>query len=387
MVNIKENIGTYIQQPSLVKSEDIESIKQLAERYPYCSSLSILLLEAYHQFDFVSYEKFLSQTAILAPDRERLHSILEYQNDNKEVNKEDVPEDVEKLDVHVSKNKEDVLVPEKDAASAPEPQSETKEKEVEKQEELDHKKETDKTEEIEETEDTNKESYDRFEKELIASAISSTILSEVDDEEVFDFTSFKKNREKFEPEEELEETTEDSSQIDEQFEEENEDHQTESITQDKEAPESFIDFLRKVNDKKEAKKVSEVTLKEEKETAKKAKKKAKAEKKARKKAEKAAKSTENKEVEVNKIKKQQEILDRFIQQPEPKQRRKSFFSPTENAKRSLQEDADNVSETLAKIHELQGNYGKAIQTYEKLILKNPEKKSFFASRIEELKKK
>ena len=46
-----------------------------------------------------------------------------------------------------------------------------------------------------------------------------------------------------------------------------------------------------------------------------------------------------------------------------------------------------VSETLAKIFAVQGNYPKAIFAYEQLILLIPEKKAFFASQIQELKKK
>lgn len=92
------------------------------------------------------------------------------------------------------------------------------------------------------------------------------------------------------------------------------------------------------------------------------------------------------------------ILDQFIKE-EPKISRpsketiieekpkKEFFSPTKKAKESLDVNSMPVSETLAKIFALQGNYPKAIFAYEQLILINPEKKIFFASRIEELKKK
>jgi tetratricopeptide (TPR) repeat protein len=92
------------------------------------------------------------------------------------------------------------------------------------------------------------------------------------------------------------------------------------------------------------------------------------------------------------------IVDQFIKE-EPKISRpsketiieekpkKEFFSPIKKAKESLDVHSMPVSETLAKIFALQGNYPKAIFAYEQLILINPEKKIFFASRIEELKKK
>lgn len=68
----------------------------------------------------------------------------------------------------------------------------------------------------------------------------------------------------------------------------------------------------------------------------------------------------------------------------PKQ---EFFSPTKKAKESLNEETLPVSETLAKIYALQGNYTKAIEAYEQLSLKIPEKKTFFANLIQELKNK
>ncbi|MFZ9028560.1 MAG: tetratricopeptide repeat protein [Crocinitomicaceae bacterium] len=64
-----------------------------------------------------------------------------------------------------------------------------------------------------------------------------------------------------------------------------------------------------------------------------------------------------------------------------------FFSPAKKAKESLNDSSVPVSETLAKIYALQGNYPKAIEAYEQLSLINPEKKIFFADRIKELKKK
>ena len=67
--------------------------------------------------------------------------------------------------------------------------------------------------------------------------------------------------------------------------------------------------------------------------------------------------------------------------------KKEFFSPTKKAKESLDENKMPVSETLAKIFALQGNFSKAIYVYEQLILIFPEKKPFFATQIKNLKKK
>lgn len=56
-------------------------------------------------------------------------------------------------------------------------------------------------------------------------------------------------------------------------------------------------------------------------------------------------------------------------------------------KKSIQQGKSLETETLALILERQGKYDKAIEVYEKLISRNPEKDSTFAVRISELKMK
>ena len=76
----------------------------------------------------------------------------------------------------------------------------------------------------------------------------------------------------------------------------------------------------------------------------------------------------------------------WIEKIEEKKEKPTFFSATETAKKSLSENDDFITETLAKIYKEQGHFDKAIDAFEKLILKFPEKNTLFASQISEIKK-
>jgi hypothetical protein len=62
------------------------------------------------------------------------------------------------------------------------------------------------------------------------------------------------------------------------------------------------------------------------------------------------------------------------------------YSPSNLARLSLVDDEDFVTETLANIYAEQGNLQKALTAYKKLLLKYPEKKTYFAARIEKIEK-
>ncbi len=93
---------------------------------------------------------------------------------------------------------------------------------------------------------------------------------------------------------------------------------------------------------------------------------------------------ENSEIDLEKQKKS-EMIDKFIE-TNPK------ISPVKNmpaisivSERNSQDSSYLMTETLAKVYLEQKKYQKAIQAYEILILKNPEKSHFFADRISDIK--
>ncbi|MFM7079316.1 MAG: hypothetical protein ACKOYC_05950 [Bacteroidota bacterium] len=83
-----------------------------------------------------------------------------------------------------------------------------------------------------------------------------------------------------------------------------------------------------------------------------------------------------------------DLIERFIrEEPRIVPAKSEFYSPGNMARKSAQEHEDLISETLARIYAQQGRFDKAIVTYERLSLKLPEKKAYFASLIENLKSK
>jgi len=92
-----------------------------------------------------------------------------------------------------------------------------------------------------------------------------------------------------------------------------------------------------------------------------------------------------------------ELLDSFVEKlPElKKQSREEGAKSNSSSKTKAEGEAEGeaeggsgglVTETLAKVYIRQKHYKKAIQAYEILMLKYPEKSSFFASQISEIKK-
>lgn len=87
----------------------------------------------------------------------------------------------------------------------------------------------------------------------------------------------------------------------------------------------------------------------------------------------------------SKVKKTDEILERFIkEEPQIKPPTAEKLNLENKARKSSEEKFHLVTETLANIYVEQGFYNKALEIFNKLILKYPEKKAYFAKRISEI---
>ena len=80
-----------------------------------------------------------------------------------------------------------------------------------------------------------------------------------------------------------------------------------------------------------------------------------------------------------------ELIDKFISANPKISPSKQTSSKGNLAKAQMIQPESLMTETLARIYVEQKNYKKAIQSYKILSLKYPEKSSFFADRISDIK--
>lgn len=367
-----QKIAQYIAHPEQMTATDMPVFKQLAKEHAYTPVFSMLYLKALSQFDPLGFEKELKHYAYMIPSREVLFDLVHTASEASEelsnsmtVSPEIAPvEELEQREETEALTLQEGIAEKERNDQASEAVEDTPQEnvqppeqtEVEQQEELEEAVVDEVSEEIpvstpgiEQSEDssanlpeekteekTERKEYDALEKEILAHAVGASISLEVD---------------AYTEAEELENQSTTEAKVEHELTASDEEVASveppeEKAQVDFNQPRSFTEWLSigGENSEQEEEPVAEA-LKPEK------------------------KSKKN-SLEVA-----------------PKKEPVTFFSAAAQAKQSLDYTGIPVTETLAKIYDAQGNFPRALEAYEQLILKIPEKKVFFALQIEKLKKK
>lgn len=335
------NIGQLIEHPQQDLGPHLQDLEKLVSKSNYSSTLMMLYLKALKDTNSVDFEDQLKKTAILCQDRSVLFDFIKNTPGKSSLDVVSTIEETatqnEVLDD--TKDQHDTIIDNYEEV-------ETDDIAIEEEQIIIEKETTpEDAPKKEEAEDQDAPIFE-LNKDIYARAVHASIHNEEEDKEEERDAATDEEHEKRTPEdEEIEvETPQESSK--------------EKL--------SFIEWLQAQQKNRTATEVSETTSQKitPKETA----------------PEKEDDNVHRSEINA--------IVDKFIkEEPTITRKKTEFFSPSETAKKSIEENDTIVTETLAEIYLSQGNYKKAIAAYEKLILKFPKKKSFFADRIEFIKKK
>jgi len=323
-------ISAFIENPSLITANDVDSLKNLANEYSYSETLQFLYLYAVSKHVDMKFDDALLATAYRITHRERIVELLDESNSMvftaEELPSEDQVEEIIDSTPSVEAAQEEIsTITETETKINTEPLS---------IEEI-TSSETEKTKEVDELE--------KLVYHTTATALEQDYLAAQGITEIAPTA-----------ETNAEEAIE------------SEDHSTSSVEEKAVEPEKEISIETPISSDSKMSFTSWLHQNHQ--------------------TDKPDKDTPTDSAPVKKYK--EEIIDRFIEtQPRISKPTAEFYSASKKAKESLDANRNPVSETLAKIFEAQGNYQKAIHVYHQLILNYPEKKSLFAPRIEELKNK
>jgi len=347
-------IASHIKDLAGLSGKDAQEILPMLEKFPYSSSLHILYLKALANDNSLEFETKLKIAAAHVSDKEHLYNLINDSNTTSEIEKIEEPV-IETSEVEVEVAPEQIEVIEKE--------EETVKEAIDIIEEIEEKIESEVItesqirgevkeiieEKTQETEETSIEETS-LDEEIFSHAIASAFdIETVEIEDIHVVEDMSTNAEV-----ESEIVKESKNDIIEPPEDMN-----------------FIEWLqfKKTGQLVKTEEVATPEVESEQEEL-----------------------TENQipEPEEKKMSKKEinALLDRFIsEQPSISKPVKDQYNPSSSAKESVEESTEVVSETLAQIHVMQGNYTKAIKAYKQLSLLYPEKKVFFASQIKKIESK
>jgi len=319
-----EQIAERIQNPHLCSAEEIPELKDLCEKYPYSQVFPMLYLKVLSDVKYIHFEEELEKFAYRITDRVQLYNLLNTNHPTSEI----ISVDETVMPIEVIDQ-----IPEVENEQE-ELQSSNKDSALNVKEEEFIIEDIENSSEDSENSNFNLEILDssisennELEQQILAASLSNSyqIDERVEEEIIENLPVFDLSTDNLSDEKNLISEKKETKSID--------------LTQNR----SFIEWLKITSDEE---------------------------------------STNNEFVEEAYREDDYEVT--YIEFEKPK---KEFFSPIKKAKESLNEETLPVSETLAKIYEVQGNIPKAIFVYEQLSLIIPEKKTYFASQIKKLKKK
>jgi len=355
----RDRFNTLLEDMDKITDQDIKSLNQLRKQYPYFQNQYVMIARALKKRNHPKTDAFIKKAAIYSADRALLKSIIMDEYDFapvvEEVPAAPVPQEVKEVaapEPEASANTKEVVQEapiEKTRAEAPSISEEQEKPELPKAD-LDSKQEEPSTESKPEAEQVQ----NAPEAEIKESpATPPTPLPEP---------------EKAAPT--VAETAREAAEV---------------TTQENEAapkPESnqeLIDELER--DLQEIRKKKQLIAKmlEQQEA-----------KQASKKTTPAKKAAPAKKKVTTPGKSQSELIEKFIRNEPQMGKQKPVLDESNHQNEDLsarftKEQDDFYTETMAKLMVTQKKYRKAIQVYEKLGLKFPEKRAYFASQIEQVK--